>query len=134
MKIKYEFVTGATEVEVSEEWGSVLIDLDREEYNNNHRETRRHCSLDNYIYEGMDFAAEDNALTELLGRDYQEDELYEAISKLKPQQQELIHKIFFEGYTANEYAAMCGVGKSAISRRISRIKNYLKKFLQDVNF
>lgn len=40
MKIKYEFVTGTTEVEVSEEWGSVFIDLDREEYNNNHRETR----------------------------------------------------------------------------------------------
>ena len=43
---KYEFVTEAVEVEISEEWAAVLYELDRREYNNNHTETRRHISLD----------------------------------------------------------------------------------------
>ena len=47
MKIKYEFATETVEIEVSEEWANILIDLDRQEYNN-HKETRRHCSLDAY--------------------------------------------------------------------------------------
>ena len=48
MKIEYKFVTGTVEVEVPDEWGTVLVDLDRQEYNNDHKETRRHCSLDAY--------------------------------------------------------------------------------------
>lgn len=45
MKIKYEFANETVEIEVDEEWGNLLIDLDRQEYNNDHAETRRHCSL-----------------------------------------------------------------------------------------
>ena len=46
MKIKYEFVTGETvEVEVDDSIGKVMVELDRIEYNNDHKETRRHCSL-----------------------------------------------------------------------------------------
>ena len=63
MKITYKFVTGeVTEVEVSEEIGAVIIDLDRQEYNNDHKETRRHYSLDGKVYEGMDYAVEDSDL------------------------------------------------------------------------
>ena len=42
MKIKYAFADETVEIEVSEEWGNILIDLDRQEYNNDHAETRRH--------------------------------------------------------------------------------------------
>lgn len=49
MKIKYQFADETVEIEVSEEWGNVLIEFDRRERNNNRRETRRHesCSGDN---------------------------------------------------------------------------------------
>ena len=40
----YEFATDNTEIEISEEWMKVLEDLDRELYNNEHAETRRHVS------------------------------------------------------------------------------------------
>ena len=40
----YEFATESTEIEISEEWMKVLEDLDRELYNNNQTETRRHTS------------------------------------------------------------------------------------------
>ena len=39
MKIKYEFVTETVEVEVEDSLGSVIVDLDRQEYNNNHTRT-----------------------------------------------------------------------------------------------
>ena len=46
MKIKYVFCNEEVEIEVSEEWGAIILDMDREERNNNQTETRRHCSLD----------------------------------------------------------------------------------------
>jgi len=51
MKIKYHFNTETIEIEVSEEWGEILVELDRQEYNINHKETRRHTSLDAMKYE-----------------------------------------------------------------------------------
>ena len=38
MKIKYEFVDGDVELEVSDEWASVLAELDRLERNNDKKE------------------------------------------------------------------------------------------------
>lgn len=46
MKIKYEFANETVEIEVDELWGNVLVDLDRQDYNIDHKETRRHCSLE----------------------------------------------------------------------------------------
>ena len=47
MKITYEFVTGeVSEVEVDVRLGGMLLDLDRQQYNNDQKETRRHVSLD----------------------------------------------------------------------------------------
>ena len=46
MKIKYEFVNGETsEIEVDDSLGELLVDFDRQQYNNDHKETRRHVSL-----------------------------------------------------------------------------------------
>ena len=54
MKITYEFVTGEiSEVEVDESLGGMLLDLDRQQYNNDHKETRRHVSLDG-IFKGCE--------------------------------------------------------------------------------
>lgn len=55
MKIKYEFANGTVEVEVSDEPGSIIVALDRREYNINHKETRRYCSLDAFNVDGAFF-------------------------------------------------------------------------------
>lgn len=58
MKITYEFVTGEiSEVEVDESLRGMLLDLDRQQYNNDQKETRRHVSLDSMDYEGELFAS-----------------------------------------------------------------------------
>ena len=45
MKIRYEFTNGEiSEIEVDESLGELLVELDRQAYNNDHKETRRHTS------------------------------------------------------------------------------------------
>ena len=36
MKIQYKFVNETISIDVSDDWGEILIDLDRLEYNNDH--------------------------------------------------------------------------------------------------
>ena len=130
MKITYKFVTGeVTEVEVSEEIGAVIIDLDRQEYNNDHKETRRHYSLDGKVYEGMDYAVEDSDLEALFAGPTDEERLHVAIRQLSPDQQEMVRAIFFENVSVNDYAARTGVTQSAISHRLQTVKKKLKKLL-----
>ena len=86
MKITYKFVTGeVAEVEVSEEIGAVIVDLDRQEYNNDHKETRRHYSLEGKVYEGTDYAVEDSGLEALFAGPTDEERLRTAIQQLNRQ-------------------------------------------------
>lgn len=130
MKITYKFVTGeVAEVEVSEEIGAVIVDLDRLEYNNDHKETRRHYSLEGKVYEGMDYAVEDPGLEALFAGPTDEERLHTAIRQLSPDQQEMVRAIFFENVSVNDYAARMGVTQSAISHRLQTVKKKLKKLL-----
>ena len=45
MKIQYKFATETVTIEVDDRWGELLVDLNRQEYNNDHKETRRHSSI-----------------------------------------------------------------------------------------
>ena len=130
MKITYKFVTGeVAEVEVSEEIGAVIVDLDRLEYNNNHKETRRHYSLEGKVYEGMDYAVEDPGLEALFAGPTDEERLHAAIRQLSPDQKEMVRAIYFENMSVNDYAARMGVTQSAISHRLQTVKKKLKKLL-----
>ena len=84
MKIKYAFADETVEIEVSEEWGNILIDLDRQEYNNDHAETRRHCSLEAFNLDDALFPDDVDVEREVLeGLDNKA--LYAAIAQLQPQ-------------------------------------------------
>lgn len=129
MKFKYHFANETVEIDVSEEWCNILVDLDRAEYNNNHTETRRHYHIEACEYEGEDYGAEDSSLAALFEDVSLEDRLPAAISKLQPQQQELIQRVFFNGERLVDIAAQEGVSKAAISRRLSKIYASLEKNL-----
>ena len=130
MKITYKFVTGeVAEVEVSEEIGAVIVDLDRQEYNNDHKETRRHYSLEGKVYEGMDYAVKDSGLEALFAGPTDEERLRTAIQQLTPDQQEMVQAIYFENVSVNDYAARMGVTQSAISHRLQTVKRKMKKLL-----
>lgn len=129
MKIKYEFATETVEIEVDDAWGTVLVDLDRQEYNNDHAETRRHCSLDAYGENHTELASEDASLAALL-RQETTDAIEAALNQLKPAHRELIQALFFDGMSNEEYASRCGVTPGAISQRKATALKKLKKFFE----
>lgn len=125
MKIKYRFATETVEIEVAEDWWNLVIDLDRQEYNNDHTETRRHVSYDALDFDGDALATEDPALTAYT----EQDDLRAAIARLTPNQQYIIHAYYFEGRTFTDVAQTLGVGVSSVTRAAERAKKTLKKFL-----
>lgn len=55
-------------------------------------------------------------------------ELYTAIKKLKEEDIELITLLAFEGYSVVDIAILQGVSHQNVSRKMKRLKKYLKKF------
>ena len=127
MKIRYQFATETVEVEVSEELGNIIVDLDRQEYNNHHKETRRHCSLDAFNLDDALFPSEEDIEAEVVAKD-QYNRLYAAIALLEPQQKELVRQVFFEDRKIVDIAAEKGVSEAAIRNRLKKITQRLKKF------
>ena len=129
MKITYEFVTGeVSEAEVDERLGGMLLDLDRQQYNNDKKETRRHVSLAGMDYEGELFVSAEDTEGEAVRR---EDMawLYSAMEILSPAQRELLEKVYFEERKITDIAREEGVSEAAIRNRLKKIYFRLKKFL-----
>ena len=129
MKIQYKFASETIEIEVSEEWSEILIDLDRQEYNNDHKETRRHYHLEGCAYEGDDFAVEDPALAQLLEDDGLLAKLPSAVTSLLPRQRRLINQVFVEKKTYVAIAREDGVDESAVRKAVGRALKKLEKLL-----
>lgn len=129
MKIQYQFVNGESrEIEVADELGAVLLDLDRIEYNNNQTETRRHTSLDGMDYESDQFAASDDTeQTAELRADMAA--LARAMAALSPEQRALLRMVYFEDQRISDIARAEGVSHVAILDRLKRIHKRLKNNL-----
>ena len=123
MKFKYKFNNETIEIEVTEEWGNILLDLDRQERNNNQTEKRRHCSLnaldqdDNLLPADGDFE-----------RDFlDDDELRQHLEKLSPRQRYLLEEIHINGRSQTEIAAEEGVSVAAVHQALKRAEEKSKK-------
>ena len=126
MKITYEFVTGeVSEVEVDESLRGMLLDLDRQQYNNDQKETRRHVSLDSMDYEGELFASAEDTERAV---EHREDmaRLYSAMEFLSPSQRELVEKVYFEERKITDIAREEGVSHVAVRDRLERIYKKIK--------
>ena len=126
MKITYEFVTGeVSEVEVDERLGGMLLDLDRQQENNDQKETRRHVSLDGMDYEGELFASAEDTEREAVHREDMA-RLYSAMEALSPSQRELVEKVYFEERKITDIAREEGVSHVAVRDRLERIYKKIK--------
>lgn len=128
MKIKYEFANETVEIDVEEEWANLVIDFDRQEYNNDHKETRRHNSLGAYEFEGSVFGTEDENINAIFEDTEMIDKLHIAMAHLSGKQKALIKAIYFDGMKATDYAVKTGVSKSAISQQLKTVLKKLKKY------
>lgn len=130
MKVKYTFVTGEiSEIEVTEELGAEIMDMEKTASNKERAETRRHQSLDAMEFESKSFADQMDVAS-LVMELMEQESLEDAISHLLPQQIRLIRAIFFEGMTVNDFAAQEGVDHSAISHRLRAAFKQLKKYFR----
>ena len=130
MRVRYEFSNGEfSEIEVDDSLGELLVDIDRQEYNNDHKETRRHVSLDGMVYEGTLFASPADPAAEVLKRE-ETARLLRAMKSLFPDQRELVLKVYFENQRIVDIAREQGVTKQSVHERLSRALNKIKKFLE----
>lgn len=127
MKIKYEFANETIEIEVEEEWADIVIDLDRQEYNVNHKETRRHCSLEAYNLDDALLPSDEDVERDVIA-DEDKKRLYKAIAALTPDQQELVRRVYFNNERLADIAREQGVSRAALTNRMNRIVSSLKKF------
>ena len=129
MKIKYEFVNGETsEIEVDDSLGELLVDFERQQYNNDHKETRRHVSLDGMDYEGELFASAEDTEGEAERREDMA-RLFSAMEVLSPSQRELVEKVYFEERKITDIAHEEGVSKQSVHERVQRALKKLEKNL-----
>lgn len=110
--------------QISEEWIRILQELDRQEYNNTHAETRRHCSLnaldpdEYYLTSGKDGFD-----------DLEAGFLWEEMKELLTETEiEVAWRVFIEGYSVKEAMAMLGLGRSRMYELVGSVRKKLKKF------
>ena len=113
-------------VEVSEEIAKALQELDSEEQRIKRKESRRQvASLEQLLDEGLDF--EENSNDRLT--DEQITKVRDALEHLTTDQQWLINQVFYENRTQADIARELGVSKAAITQRLERIFEKMKKVL-----
>lgn len=131
MKITYTFVDGTTAtIEVDENWGKILLQLEKDDFNSQNKESRRHVSLETMVYEGVFFATNDSFFETLFDGPDEVEILYKAMEKLSQSQKELLKALYFEGLTQEEYAERKGVHRTAINKQHTRILKKIKKFFE----
>lgn len=129
MQIKYEFVNETVEFDVEEKWANLVIEYNRQEYNNNRKETRRHNLLSSYSYENEVFMTEDENLNALFNDTGLVKRLHSAMQHLTDKQRAVIKAIYFDGIAATDYAKQIGVSKSAVSHQLESAKKKIRKYL-----
>lgn len=133
MLIKLYQPTGIKEIMVTEAEGKEIIELNRIEYNDNHRETRRHVSLDAYDPYGALVKDNANPLQKIINKEEIE-QLHHSIGQLNPEQQKLLMKKFWDDMKQIDIAKEEDVSKMAITKRLQTIYRNLKKILQNQSF
>ena len=133
MKLKYKFATETIEIDVSEEWGLVLRELNREEYNINHKETRRHESYSHNTDKQETLEDMDVDIEADFNRSCEVEELHKALSKLNISDLDIIHRLYLDNnYTSQaELAKEMGVTENCIKQRAKNIKTKIKNILKN---
>ena len=131
MKIEYRFVTGEkAAIEINGDFEEIILELDKEEYNCNRKETRRHksLSLSDKSIENMSISSD---ICDDVFKNFNKEKLHNTISRLKPNEQELLHKVYLDLDKINitKYANSLGVKPTVLWKRLERIRKKLKNIL-----
>ncbi len=109
-------------------WLAIVYGENRLEYNNNQRESRRHCSHSDFNDKIDTLRCEEDVLRRVL-KEENKDMLWAAIDSLTPKQRELVTAVYFRGLTQAEFARCNGVNRSSVSKQMKRALKQLKRHL-----
>ena len=129
MTYDYHFNNETISIDIPDSDYEVLIEMDRLEYNVNHKETRRHISLEACDKDDNQLPSRTD-LEETCIQRMEIDALRRGMDSLLPEQRELIRKVFFENQSITSLAGAEGVSKAAICRRLNRALDRLKNSFQ----
>ena len=87
-------------------------------------------SLEKSLDNGFDVIDENQDVEEMAIKQAEKDAVLEAISQLEPQQQWLIKQLYFLGRTQVDVAKELGISKAAITNRLKKISEKIKKLLK----
>ena len=93
--------------------GELLVDFNRQEYNNDHKETRRHISLDGMEYEGEAFLSPADTEEQVLKREDMA-RLLRAMEALTPAPRARVRRVYFDNESIAPVARPEGVNESSI--------------------
>ena len=127
MKYKYDFCNEAVEIDVPEEWVRVLQDLDREEYNNNQKETRRHCSLEVFDPDELPVPSAESVEDSVLSA-MDVDRIRSGIRLLPPRERYLIEQVFLAKRSFADIAREESKNESTIRHAVAIASRRLKMF------
>lgn len=130
MVIKYKFLDNATsEVEVDDELGKHITEMNDAAAKIDRKETRRHVYMSELEEKGHYIPADTDPLNDVL-KEERIRELMAAIEKLQPQQKVLLIRVYWNKEHQKDIAAEEGVSQQAIASRLKTILKNLKKFLK----
>lgn len=135
MKIKYEFVTGEKlEVEAEDNIGEIVIEMEVMQSRRNRTETRRHKSLegmqeDREGHYPKQFIDRKVDIEQLIIKSDEKERLHLAIENLDDRDSFIVKKYYFENKTMVEIGTEMGVSAMAVSKRLKKIPDKLKKFM-----
>lgn len=135
MRISYEFITGERlEIEVDDNIGEVIIEMEKMQSRRNRAETRRHNSLE-FMQENRDgnrpmqFADNRADVEQIIIHSDEKERLHRAIQKLDRKDSIIVKKYYFEDKTMEEIGKELGISAMAVSKRLKKIPDKIKKLL-----
>lgn len=135
MRINYEFITGERlEIEVDDNIGEVIIETEKMQSRRNRAETRRHNSLEFMQenrdgYRPMQFADNRADVEQIIIHSDEKERLHQAIQKLNSKDSIIVKKYYFEDKTMVEIGKELGITAMAVSKRLKKIPDKIKKLL-----
>jgi RNA polymerase sigma factor (sigma-70 family) len=135
MRINYEFITGERlEIEVDDNIGEVIIETEKMQSRRNRAETRRHNSLEFMQenrdgYRPMQFADNRADVEQIIIHSDEKERLHQAIQKLNSKDSIIVKKYYFENKTMVEIGKELGITAMAVSKRLKKIPDKIKKLL-----
>lgn len=133
MRISYEFITGEKfEIEVDDNIGEVIIEIEKMQSRRNRAETRRHNSLEFMQenrdgYRPMQFADNRADVEQIIIHSDEKERLHRAIQKLDRKDSIIVKKYYFEDKTMEEIGKELGITAMAVSKRLKKIPDKIKK-------